>query len=505
MTTDLDVPSATSPTPPPGTAATPTREPKNGVDRYFEITKRDSTANREVRGGLVTYVAMVYIVVLNPLIIGTVKDATGHFLGGGTNPNLSGVAAVTALVAAVMTLVMGFYGRMPFALATGLGLNAFVAFTVASQMSWAAAMGMVVIEGLVLMVLVLTGFRGAVFRAIPLWMKKAFAVGIGLFIAIIGFADGGIVRVGAGTPVQLGYDGNMRGWPTLVFWVSLALIAVLMAKKVKGGMLIGIVLSTVLAFIIEATAHVGAFDAKSNPNGWQLNVPTFSGKHFGVPDLSLVGHFSLGGGFKAVGIVAAIGILLALVMSDFFDFSGTSIGLADEAGLLDQHGNFPRMKETLFTDAVAAVVGGAGGVSSATTYVESSAGIAGEDGARTGLASVVTGLLFVVTVFLSPLAQLVPSEAAAPALVVVGVLMLRGIKGIDLTDLTVAIPAGLAIFLMPYTYSITNGIGAAFIAFVVLKTTTGKAKDVHPLMWLLSVVFLVYFILEPLKAVLGVH
>lgn len=476
---------------------------KGAVDRFFSITARGSTAPREIRGGLVTFVTMVYIVVLNPLIIGTSKDATGHFLGGGSAPNLSAVAAVTALVAAAMTLLMAFIGRMPFGLATGLGLNAFLTFTVATRMSWPDAMGMIVIEGLVITFLVLTGFRQAVFNAIPMQLKSAIAVGIGLFIAIIGFADGGIVRVGNGTPVQLGYDGNLRGWPTLVFVVCLVLIALLMARHVKGAILIGIVVSTILAAIIQAVAHVGAFDAKTNPNGWQLNVPSFSGKHFGAPDLRLVGHFSLGGGFSAIGIISGIAIVFALILSDFFDFMGTSIGLADEANLLDENGNFPNMKGALLADGLAAVAGGVAGASSATTYVESASGIG--DGARTGLASVTTGLLFVVTIFLSPLAQFVPSEAAAPALVVVGALLMRQVAKIDFHNVTIAVPAFLAIVVMPFTYSITNGIGAAFVTYVVLMVATGKAKQIHPLMWPVSLLFLVYFALEPLKAALGIH
>lgn len=489
--------------------ATTTRAPdvaqrsrQGALDRFFSISERGSTVTREIRGGVVTFVTMVYIVVLNPLIIGTSKDATGHFLGGGSAPALSAVAAVTALVAAVMTLLMAFVGRYPFALATGLGLNAFVTFSVATRMSWQAAMGMVVIEGLVITFLVLTGFRTAVFNAIPMGLKNAIAVGIGLFIAIIGFADGGIVRTGNGTPVQLGYDGNLRGWPTLVFVVCLLLIALLMARGVKGAILIGIVVSTILAAIIESVAHVGAA-GKSNPNGWMLNVPSFSGKHFGAPDLSLVGHFSLGGGFTAVGIVSGIALVFSLILSDFFDVMGTTIGLTGQAGLLDKDGNVPRIGPVLFVDGVAAVAGGVGGASSATTYVESAAGIG--DGARTGLASVATGLLFVVTIFLSPLAQFVPSEAAAPALVVVGVLLMRRVFEIDFSDFTIALPAFLAMVLMPFTYSITNGIGASFIAFVVLRVAVGKAKTIHPLMWLVSLLFAVYFALEPLKTLFGIH
>jgi len=477
--------------------------PSTGLDRYFAITERGSTVPREIRGGLVTFVTMVYIVVLNPLIIGTVKDADGKFLGGGQAPALAAVAAVTALVACVLTIAMGLIGRYPFALATGLGLNAFVAFQVATRMSWPAAMGMVVIEGLVITALVLTGFRVAVFRAIPAQLKSAIAVGIGLFIALIGLVDAGFVRRGAGTPVDIGIGGHLNGWPTLVFVIGVLLIAVLMARKVRGAI---IVVSTVLAVIIEAVANLGPqVNAKGeldNPKGWALNVPSFDGKHFGAPDLKLLGHFSLGGGFSAVGIVSGIVIVFSLVLSDFFDVMGTTIGLAQEADLLDADGQLPNIQQVLLIDGLAAVAGGAAGASSATTYVESASGIG--DGARTGLASVVTGLLFLVTVFLSPLAQFVPSEAAAPALVVVGVLMMRQVRHIDFYALELAVPAFLTIVLMPFTYSITNGVGAGFVSYVVLQVAVGKARVVHPLMWAVSVFFAIYFAIEPLKTLFGI-
>jgi len=478
----------------------------SGVDRFFSITERGSSAGQEVRGGLVTFVTMVYIVVLNPLIIGTVKDGHGHFLGGGAAPNLAAVAAATALVACVMTLAMGLIGRYPFGLATGLGLNAFVAFQVATRMSWPAAMGMVVLEGLLITVLVMTGFRVAVFRAIPAQLKSAIAVGIGLFIALIGLVDAGFVRAGSGTVVDIGIGGHLNGWPTLVFVVGVLLIAVLMARKVRGAILIGILASTVLAVIIEAIGHLGpqtdATGKVVNPEGWALNVPSFSGKHFGMPDLGLVGHFSLGGGFSAVGIVSGIVIVFSLVLSDFFDVMGTTIGLAHEADLLDADGQLPGIQEVLLIDGLAAVAGGAAGASSATTYVESAAGIG--DGARTGLASVVTGLLFAVTIFLSPLAQFVPSEAAAPALVVVGVLMMRQVRTIDFGALELALPAFLTIVLMPFTYSITNGVGAGFISYVLLQAAVGRARAVHPLMWVVSAFFAVYFAIEPLKNLFGI-
>jgi AGZA family xanthine/uracil permease-like MFS transporter len=470
------------------------------LDRFFSITERGSTPAREIRGGLVTFVTMVYIVVLNPIILRSAPDQHGHLLGGANGT--SAVAAVTALVAAVMTLLMAFIGRYPFALATGLGLNAFVTFQVASQMSWPDAMGMVVIEGLVITVLVLTGFRTAVFIAIPRELKSAIAVGIGLFIALIGFVDAGFVRVGNGTPVQLGATGNLRGWPTVVFIVALLLMAVLMVRKVRGALLIGIAAATVLAVIIQAVGDIGPYDPKKNPNGWQLNVPSFSGKHFGAPDLGLVGNFSLGGGFSAVGTVSAVVIIFSLVLSDFFDVMGTTIGLGSEAGLLDRSGNLPNIGRVLLVDGLAAVGGGAASASSATTYVESASGIG--DGARTGLASVTTGLLFVATIFLAPVAQFVPSEAAAPALVVVGVLLMSQIRFIDFSDLTIAVPAFLTMVLMPFTYSITNGVGAGFISYVVLQVFTGRGRRVHPLLWGVAIVFAIYFAIEPIKSWLGV-
>jgi AGZA family xanthine/uracil permease-like MFS transporter len=471
------------------------------VDRYFSISERGSTVVRELRGGLVTFVTMVYIVVLNPLIIGTVPDKDGQLLGGGHIPNISSIAAVTALVAAVMTLAMGIIGRYPFALATGLGLNAFVAFQVASKMSWSAAMGLVVLEGAVITFLVLTGFRVAVFRAIPAELKSAIAAGIGLFIALIGLVDAGFVRRGAGTPVDIGINGHLNGWPTFVFVVGLLLIGVLYARKVKGAILIGIVAATVLAVILEAALDIGSqTDATGkvvNPEGWALNVPTFSGKHFGAPDFGVFGDFSLFGGFSAAGIISALILVFSLVLSDFFDVMGTTIGLASEAGLLRKDGTLPRIQEVLLVDGVAAMAGGVAGASSATTYVESASGIG--DGARTGLASIATGLLFVVTIFLSPLAQFVPSEAAAPALVVVGVLMMAQVRNIDFGDFTIALPAFLTMVLMPFTYSITNGVGAGFISYVVLRVAVGRPRDVHPLMWAVSTAFAIYFAVEPLR------
>ncbi|MFC0033448.1 NCS2 family permease [Micromonospora chaiyaphumensis] len=470
------------------------------LDRFFEITRRGSTVRREVLAGLTTFATMAYIVVLNPLIIGTAPDADGKTLG------IPAVAGVTALVAAVMTIMMGIVGRVPFAVATGLGLNAFVAYAVASQMSWAEAMGLVVIEGLIITVLVLTGFRKAVFRAIPAELKAAIAAGIGLFIALIGFVDGGLVRAGTGVPLQLGSgsNGTLHGWPTVVFVVGLLVTGILVARKVKAGVLIGIVATTVVAVIVNALAKPGAalVDGKPNPDGWRLNVPTLPDPLVQTPDLHLLGNVSFGA-FAHVGLMTALLLVFTLVLADFFDVMGTTVGLAKQANLATEDGtDMPRLGKVLFVDGVAAVAGGAGSASSATTYVESSSGIA--DGGRTGLTSVVTGVLFLGALLLTPLVSLVPSEAAGPALVVVGALMIRQVKDIDFTDVGVAVPAFLTMTLMPFTYSITNGIGAGFVSWVAIRVAQGKARQIHPLMWAVAAAFVVYFAINLVKAVTGV-
>ena len=497
----------------------PKRTQAGGLDRFFKISERGSTIGREVRGGLATFFTMGYIVVLNPLILGTVADADGQFLGDGTESGsaIPLVAAATALVAGVLTLLMGVVGRYPFAMAAGLGLNAVVAFSIATGMSWEDAMGIVVLEGLVILVLVLTGFRVAVFRAIPAALKTAIAVGIGLFIALIGFVDAGFVRRIPGelgessVPLQLGHTGSLSGWPTLVFVVGLLLTAVLVVRKVKGAILIGILASTVLAIVVEALVKAGPFNQgpgpdgkpRINPDGWQLNVPELPDKIVGMPDLSLIGEFSLFGSFERVGVTAALLFVFTIMLADFFDTMGTVVGVAAEGDLLDREGELRGIREVLLVDSVGAAAGGVGSVSSNTTYVESAAGVA--EGARTGLASVVTGVLFLVAMFFTPLVSIVPFEAATPALVVVGFLMVTQIRHIDMDDYDVALPAFLTIVLMPFAYSITVGIGAGFIAYVAIKVARRRFAEIHPLMWVIAVLFLLYFTLDPVKNLLGVN
>ncbi len=477
------------------------------LDSYFKISERGSTVAQEVRGGIVTFFTMAYIVALNPLIIGLAKDADGKFIGGGDAPNLALVAAMTALMAGILTILMGVLGNYPLALATGLGLNTFVAVGIASKMTWADAMGLVVIEGLIITVLVLTGFRGAVFRAVPAQLKIAISVGIGLFIALIGLVDAGFVRrTGAGpVPVTLGDNGNLVGWPIIVFGIGLLLTIALMVKKVKGAILIGIVVATAAAIAIESAFKIGPlFNGATgavNPKGWNLNVPAVPSDVVATPDFSLFGQFDLLGSFDRVPLITAILFIFTLLLSDFFDTVGTVTAIGHESGLIDDEGNVPNNNKILFVDSLAAVAGGAGSISSNTSYIESAAGVG--EGARTGLASVVTGVMFLLTTFLAPLVAVIPYEAATPALVIVGFLMMTQIRSIDWDDLGIALPAFLTIILMPFTYNISVGIGVGFVTHVIIRAIQGRSKEVHPLLWLVSGLFVIYFLQSPINIWVG--
>ena len=480
----------------PGTAAG-TRGPRGGFDGFFKISERGSTVEREIRGGVVTFLTMAYIIVLNPIILLGGADMNGDQLAGG---DFAAISAATALAAGVLTLLMGVVANYPLALATGLGLNAFVTFSIASQMTWADAMGLVVIEGLIILVLVLTGFREAVFRAVPAQLKIAISVGIGLFLTIIGLVDAGFVRrTGAGpVPVTLGPGGFLEGWPVLVFCLGLATVFALHALRVRGAILITIVAMTLLAIVVEAVAEVGPTFTPDgvNPVGWALNVPTLPSDIVGLPDLQLVGEFNLLGSWQNAGIVVAALFVFTLLLADFFDTLGTMTAIGAEAGLLDEEGNPPNTKRILVVDSIAAAAGGAASVSSNTSYIESASGVA--EGARTGLASVVTGVLFLFAMFFAPVVNIIPSEAAVPALVLVGFLMMQQVRGIDWDDLEIAIPAFLTIVLMPFTYSISVGIGAGFLAYVLLKVVRGKLAAIHPLMWVVAAMFLIYFAINPI-------
>ncbi len=487
-------------------------ETGSGLDHFFRISERGSTVGREIRGGIVTFFTMAYIVVLNAFILNTRPDVTGHFIGGGSAPNIGAVAAATALTAGVLCILMGTVANFPLSLAAGLGLNAIVGISLVSQMTFADAMGLVVLEGLVILALVLTGFRKAVFTAIPAELKIAISVGIGLFIALIGFVDGGLVRATGlpAPPIQLGNGSTdpIPGWPALIFVIGLLAMIVLIVKKVRGAILIGILGTTILAIIVETIVKIGpqaGADGKTaNLHGWGLNVPRLPSSVISSPDLSLLGQFNLFGAFTAknVGIIAALLIVFSLLLADFFDTMGTMTAIGAEAGLLDEDGNPISSQRILIVDSIAAAAGGAASVSSNTSYIESAAGVG--DGARTGLASVVTGMCFLLAMFFAPVVEVIPYEAATPALVVVGFLMMTQVKNLSWDRWDIAIPAFLTMVLMPFTYSITAGIGAGFIAWVVIRTATGRARTVHPLLWIVAALFLVYFAISPIRALFGV-
>ncbi|ALV46629.1 putative MFS transporter, AGZA family, xanthine/uracil permease [Arthrobacter alpinus] len=482
--------------------ATKTAPRLSAIDKYFKVTERGSNYSREIRGGFATFFAMSYIVVLNPLILGG-ADSSGEVLG------LERVAAVTAFVAGILTILMGAWARHPFAMAAGLGVNAFIAVTVATNpgLTWPDVMGLVVLSGVTMLILVLTGFRTAVFKAVPEGLKTAIVVGIGMFIALIGLVNAGFVRripdvAGTTVPVGLGFDGKLMGWPTLVFVIGLVLTIGLVVRKVKGAILIGILFSTVLANILEMTLHIGpSFDGTtSNPQGWSLVSPQMSS--WSWPDLSLIGQVNIFGAFSKLGALAAVLLAFVILLSIFFDAMGTMVGLASEAGTIDKDGNIPDVDKVLLVDAFGAIAGGGASASSNQIYVESGAGIG--EGARTGLASIVTGLLLLAAMFATPLIKLVPFEAVAPALVVVGFMMVSQVGKIDWSDWGIGIPAFLTFTLMPFTYSIANGLGAGFIAFVLIRLFQGRAREIHPLMWAVAGAFLLFFGIGVVEDLFGV-
>jgi adenine/guanine/hypoxanthine permease len=460
----------------------PAAEERSGLDRFFRVSERGSTIRIEVVAGITTWLTMAYILFLNPQILGfaAVPDLQPLGLPFGA------VLTVTALVAGVMTIAMGLWANYPFAIAAGLGLNAFVAFTLVAGegLSYPEAMGVIVVEGLVITLLVLTGLRNAIVDAIPMDLKRAIAIGIGLFLAVIGLVNAGVVVRGEGTVVAM--SGNLTTLRMLTFAIGLALCSILVVRKVRGGLLIGIVATTVIAAIINAIwGHSAIWDALG-PGIAQVPDSITS-----TPDFSLVGEFSFGF-FSTMGVVAAIAAVVTVMLSDFFDTMGTAVGLGDEAGLLKEDGRLPEMNRVLLVDSLAAVAGGAASASSNTTFIESASGIG--EGGRTGLASVVTGGLFLLCIFLSPLAGVIPPEATAPVLVIVGYFMMRGIGEIDWRDPAIGIPALLTIGLMPFTFSITNGVGAGFIAYTAIKLMQGKAREVHWLLYVVTGIFLWYFL-----------
>ena len=437
------------------------------LDRRFQITERGSSVGTEVRAGATTFLVMSYILFVNAGILGPVwagPDATPAEVIAKS----AAVAAGTALVAAIMTLAMGEWSNYPIAMAAGLGINAAVAFELTGRgLSIEGAMGVIVWEGIIITLLVVLGLREAVMEAIPNSLKYSIGVGIGLFILFIGLVNGGMVRAG-GAIVEFVYPATRAHGIVLI---GLLIAVVLLARKIKGAMIITIILTTVAALI----AGVASWP----PDGITATV-----------SLETFGRVDMGNVFFELGALAAVLTIFTFMLTDFFDTMGTATAIVEQAELTDEDGRIPRLKRLLLVDSIGAAMGGLFGVSSNTSYIESAAGVS--EGGRTGLTSIVTGLLFLVAIFLSPLAGIVPTQATAPVLILIGFLMVGLLRHIDFTDLEEGLPALLAIILMPLTFSITVGIAAGFVVHTLIKVVKGKAGEVHVLMWVASAASLIY-------------
>ncbi|HEX7491732.1 MAG TPA: NCS2 family permease [Candidatus Limnocylindrales bacterium] len=444
------------------------------VARYFKFAERGTGFITETRAGITTFMVMAYIIFLNPnILLDGISKAPIPVAAGG---DAVAYAAATALIAGIVTIAMGVVGRYPLALAAGLGINAIVAYTLIAGkgLTVAGAMGVIVIEGILITILVVIGLREAIMNAVPLALKRSIGVGIGLFILFIGFVNGGLIHTpqGGSPIVELSFPTQTGQF---VFLLGLLITITLYVLKVRAALIISIFATTVVA-LITGVAKI--------PDAGLTVAPSFS----------TLGNFDLTAAVTKLGLLSAALTIFAIMLSDFFDTMGTVTGVAEEAGLATPDGTVPGIGRVLIVDSLAAVAGGMAGISSNTTYIESAAGVA--DGGRTGFTSIVTGLLFLGAIFLSPLAGIIPSQATAPALVLVGYLMFTLIKDVDVADVEDGLPALLTIILMPLTYDITVGIGAGFISWVLIKVIKGKFAQVHWLMYAVSFAFVVYFAKE---------
>ncbi len=449
------------------------------LEKLFQLKKNNTNIRTEVIGGITTFMTMAYILAVNPDIL----SASGM--------NKNAVLMATALAAFIGTMVMAFMANHPFALAPGLGLNAYFAFTVCGQMgySWKIALLAVFVEGLIFIVLSLTNVREAIFNAIPLQLKKGVSVGIGLFVAFIGLQGAKLVVNDDSTLVTVvNFRENFKtvGIGALLALIGLFVIIILSVKKVKGSILIGILVTWGLGMICQATGlYVVDIDA-----GFYSLYPSWSSFDLGAIRETFGQCFKAD--FGAIRIVDFIIIIFAFLFVDMFDTLGTVIGVANKAKMIDKDGKLPRIREVLFADAVATSAGAVLGTSTTTTFVESSAGVS--EGARTGLASVVTGFLFLISIFLAPVFTAIPSFATAPALIYVGFLMITAVVEIDFEDMTEAVPAFLCLVAMPLCYSISEGISIGVISYVLINLVTGKFKKITPLMYILAVLFILKYV-----------
>jgi AGZA family xanthine/uracil permease-like MFS transporter len=472
------------------------------LESYFGFSERGTTFWQDTVAGATTFIVMSYIIFVNPAIL----SFSGVEALAGKGLPFDAVLASTCLVAGVMTILMGLVSNRAYAIAPGLGLNAVVAFglVAGAGVGFPEAMGIIVLEGALVTLLVLLGMRERVMRAIPLELKKAIAIGIGLFIAFIGLFNSGLVVRGAGTPVEL---ARFTTWPILVTIFGLVLTIALRAIGFRGDLLVGIIATTILATMVNWGTDYAAF-TQPGVARWPEEIVT-------SPNFSLLGEFSFDA-FATLGIIATLAWVFALFLSDFFDTMGTLVGVGKQAGYLNQRGELPDIKRPLLVDSVAAMAGGAASASSATTYIESGAGVGA--GGRTGWVSVVTGALFFPFLFFAPLIGMVPPQATAPALIIVGWLMItalteaedvaepgvrdrdrRKLAGIDFHDLAIGLSAALTIMVMPFTYSITNGIGFGFITYVLVRIAQREWRSIHPLMVVAAGAFALYFLVPLLQ------
>ncbi|MCO5215160.1 MAG: NCS2 family permease [Thermomicrobiales bacterium] len=453
------------------------------LEKQFKLSKLGTNLGTEFIAGLTTFMVMAYIIFVNPATLNM----------GGSGLDIKQVATVTCLVAGVMSIAMGLYTNRAVALAPGLGINAIVAFTLVGSMglTFPEAMGVVVTEGIIVTLLVLTGVRRYVLEMVPLIMKKAIGVGIGLFILLLGLKNAGVIMFHSGDFTAEGSTAGrldlapLNTWPIFVAIIGLLAIIILMARNVKAAIFWGMIIATIVAYIVPG------------------NVAVFPDHPFSGPDFALLGDFSFGY-FSKLGALTAILVVISLLMTDFFDTMGTLIAVGGQAGYLDEKGEFPDAEKPLLIDSLAAVAGGAASASSATSYIESTAGVS--VGGRSGLTVVVTGILFLLALPFVALVGAVPAVATAPALIVVGLLMMNTLaddegedrhgqrKGIDWSNMEDAFPVALTMLVMPFTFNITYGIGAGFVSYVIIKLARGKAKEVNPAMYVIAALFLLYFL-----------
>jgi AGZA family xanthine/uracil permease-like MFS transporter len=465
------------------------------VAGFFRLAERGTTVGTEVRAGVTTFMVMAYIIFVNPTIL-----SSGDLEGKG--PPFLATAVATALAAGILTIAMGLASNYPFALAAGLGLNAVVAFELilTRGFTWQEAMAVIIWEGLIITVLVISGLRQAIMEAIPINLKRAIAVGIGLFILFIGLVGGGLVVRGSGTVVTAGGITNVA---TLTFVIGLAIALALLALRIRGAILISIIASTIIAIVLKAVvgAEQSGFLATAavlptTLDGYFFNFSLDNFSTLFQPLGAMFAIFGKGGGPIVVALV-----IFSLMLSDFFDTMGTVVAVGEQADLVDDNGRLPGIDRVLLVDSLGAVFGGVFATSSNTTYIESAAGVS--EGGRTGLTAVVVGVLFLAAILIAPLTGIVPAQATAPALVVVGALMFLIARELDWGDIDEMFPVLVTMIVMPLTFTITYGIAAGFISYVFLKVIRGRAGEIHPLLWIVTLGFVVFFAVPWLQIVIA--